>query len=70
MTNLKLWHLKNEMLLANFLANFIGAVVVQKLIVKAETSFPESLFDNRPLFFFDIAFTPCAFIFVTVATLI
>jgi sigma-B regulation protein RsbU (phosphoserine phosphatase) len=70
MTNFKLWHLKNEMLLANFLANFIGAVVVQKLIVKAETSFPESLFENRLLFFFDIAFTPCAFIFVTVATLI
>jgi len=70
MTNFKQWHLKNEMLVANFLANFIGAVLVQKLIVKAETSFPESLFDNPLLFFFDILFTPCAFIFVTVATLI
>jgi sigma-B regulation protein RsbU (phosphoserine phosphatase) len=70
MTNFKLWHLKNEMLVANFLANFIGAVVVQKLIVKAETFFPESLFENRLFLFFDIAFTPCAFIFVTVATLI
>ena len=36
MTNFKLWHLKNEMLVANFLANFIGAVVVQKLIVKGD----------------------------------
>ena len=70
MTTFKHWHLKNEMLVANFLANFIGAVLVQKLIVKAETSFPESLFDNPLLFFFDILFTPCAFIFVTVATLI
>ena len=70
MTKFKLWHLKNEMLVANFLANFIGAVVVQKLIVKAETFFPENLFENRLFLFFDIAFTPCAFAFVTVATLI
>jgi len=42
MTNFKLWRLKNEMLVANFPANFIGAVVLQKLIVKAETLFPVS----------------------------
>ena len=70
MTNFKLWHLKNEMLVANFLANFIGAFLVQKLIVKAESSFPENLFESPGLLFFDIAFTPLAFIFVTVATLI
>ena len=29
MTHFKLWHLKNEMLVANFLANFIGAVVIK-----------------------------------------
>ena len=46
MTNFKLWHLKNEMLVANFLANFIGAFLVQKLIVKAESSFPENLFES------------------------
>ena len=70
MTKFQRWRLKNEMLVANFLANFIGAVVVQKLIVKAGTAFPESLFENPLLLFFDIAFTPCALIFVTVATLI
>ena len=36
MTKFQRWRLKNEMLVANFLANFIGAVVVQKLIVKGD----------------------------------
>jgi len=38
MNKWRLFHLKNEMLAANFLANFIGAVLVQALIVKAELS--------------------------------
>lgn len=70
MTKWKLFHLKNEMLVANFLANFIGAVLVQALIFRAETPFPDSLFENRLVYFFDMAFTPFAFIFVTAITLI
>ncbi|MGB5747345.1 MAG: SpoIIE family protein phosphatase [Desulfobacterales bacterium] len=70
MTKWKLFHLKNEMLVANFLANFIGAVLVQALIFRAETPFPDSLFENRLVYFFDMAFTPLAFIFVTAITLI
>jgi sigma-B regulation protein RsbU (phosphoserine phosphatase) len=70
MTKLKLFHLKNEMLAANFLANFIGAILVQALIFRAETPFPDSLFENRLVYFFDMAFTPFAFIFVTAITLI
>jgi hypothetical protein len=42
MTKFKLLHLKNEMLVANFLANFIGAVLVQALLFRAET--PSRLF--------------------------
>jgi hypothetical protein len=45
MTGWRVFHLKNEMLAANFLANFIGAVLVQSLIVKTEITFPDSLFD-------------------------
>jgi serine phosphatase RsbU (regulator of sigma subunit) len=45
MNKWRLFHLKNEMLAANFLANFIGAVLVQSLIVKTEITFPDSLFD-------------------------
>ena len=70
MTKLKLFHLKNEMLAANFLANFIGAVLVQALIFRAETPFPDSIFESRLVYFFDMAFTPFAFIFVTATTLI
>jgi len=70
MTKLKLFHLKNEMLAANFLANFIGAVLVQALIFTAETPFPDSLFENRFVHLFDLAFTPFAFISVTAINLI
>ncbi len=70
MTKLKYFHLKNEMLIANFLANFIGAVLVQALIFRAETPFPDSLFENRLVYLFDMVFTPFAFIFVTAITLI
>jgi sigma-B regulation protein RsbU (phosphoserine phosphatase) len=70
MTKLKLLHLKNEMLVANFLANFIGAVLVQALIFRAETPIPDSLFENRLAYWFDTVFTPFAFIFVTAITLI
>ena len=70
MTGWRLFHLKNEMLAANFLANLIGAILVQALIFRAETPIPDSLFENRLAYWFDAAFTPFAFIFVTVATLI
>ena len=70
MTKLKLFHLKNEMLAANTLANFIGAILVQALIFRAETPFPDSIFESRLVYFFDMAFTPFAFIFVTAITLI
>ena len=70
MTKLKLLHLKNEMLLANTLANLIGAVLVQALLFKAETPFPQDLFTNRLVYLFDLVFTPLAFIIVIVFTLI
>jgi len=70
MTKLKFFRLKNEMLAANVLANFIGAFLVQGLIFRAETPFPDSLFENRLVYFFDMAFTPLAFLFATTATLI
>ncbi len=70
MTKLKLLHLKNEMLVANFLANFISAELVQTLIFKAEEPLTDSLFENRLVNLFDMAFSPFAFIFVTVITLI
>lgn len=63
-------HLKNEMPAANFLANFVGVVLVQTLIFKAEVPYPHPIYENRLVHFFDMAFTPFAFIFVTALTLI
>ena len=70
MTKLKLFHLKNEMLAANFLANFIAAELVQVLIFKAEDPLTASLFENSFANLFDKAFSPFAFIFVTVLILV
>jgi sigma-B regulation protein RsbU (phosphoserine phosphatase) len=70
MTKLKLLHLKNDMLAANFLANFIAAELVQVLIFKAEDPLTVDLFENSLVNLFDKAFSPFAFIFVTVVTLI
>ena len=70
MSKWKLFHLKNEMLVANFLANFIGAVLVQALLFRAETPYADSLFETRLVYWFDMAFTPFAFIFATATTLI
>jgi hypothetical protein len=70
MTKLKLFHLKNEMLAANFLANFIAAELVQVLIFKAEDPLTASLFENSLVNLFDKAFSPFAFIFVTVLILV
>ncbi|MBT8363295.1 MAG: cell wall metabolism sensor histidine kinase WalK, partial [Deltaproteobacteria bacterium] len=69
MTKFKRFHLKNEMLLANFLANFIAVTFFQVLMFRAEPDPPEHIWQN-PLFeMVDILFTPAAFIFVVVMTL-
>ena len=70
MTGWRLFHLKNEMLAANVLANFIGAELVQSLLFKAEAQVADSLFENRLVYLFDVAFTPFAFILATTITLI
>jgi len=70
MNKWRLFHLKNEMLAANFLANFIGVLLVQTLIVRAETHYPQALFENQIVHFFDIVFGPFVFILATALTLI
>ena len=51
MTKLKLLHLKNDMLAANFLANFIAAELVQVLIFKAEDHESMTTFDTMMMIF-------------------
>jgi len=62
-------HLKNEMLVANFLANFIAVFFVLKVIFGVEP-IPDQIL-NDPIFYWaDSLFAPVAFIFVGVTTLL
>ncbi|MGD2098548.1 MAG: SpoIIE family protein phosphatase [Desulfobacterales bacterium] len=69
MTKLKRYHLRNEMLLANVLANFIAVAFFQVLMFRAEPDPPEYIWQNPVVEMIDILFTPAAFIFVWVMTL-
>jgi sigma-B regulation protein RsbU (phosphoserine phosphatase) len=69
MNKLKLFHLKNEMLVANGIANFMGVFLVSALIHRAEP-FPNELFDNPIIYWTDALFSPFAFSFVFVMTLL
>ena len=69
MTKLKRYHLKNEMLIANMLANLIAVAFFQVLVFRAEPDLPEHIWQNPAVEIIDILFTPAAFIFVWVMTL-
>jgi phosphoserine phosphatase RsbU/P len=70
MTKFRRLHLKNEMLAANFLANFVGVFLVNGLLILAEGKPPMHIWTHPVAFWVDVLFTPFAFIFVTVATLV
>ena len=69
MTKLKLLYLKNGMLFANGIANFIAVFFVQKFIVRAEP-FPDQILENPIFYWTDVIFAPVAFIFVAVVTVL
>ena len=46
MTKLKMFHIRNEMIAANFLANLIGVFFVQILISKADSPIPDHILQN------------------------
>jgi sigma-B regulation protein RsbU (phosphoserine phosphatase) len=70
MTELRRFHLKNEMLGANFLANFVGVFLVNGLLILAEGTPPAIIWTHPVAYWTDALFTPFAFVFVTVATLV
>ena len=70
MTKFKLFHLKNDMLVANFLANFIGVALTKLFLLKTESPVPDELFQNPVFYLIDTAFTPVAFIFVGIMTIL
>jgi len=69
-TKKKLIHLKNEMFVANFLANFIGVFVVNALMYIGEGFINKKLWVHAVPFWIDAFFTPFAFTFVGAMTLL
>ena len=70
MTKLKQFHLKNEMLGANFLANFVGVFLVNGLMIVVEGRSPATVWIHPVAYWVDALFTPFAFVFVTVINLV
>ncbi len=67
MTKSKFFHVKNEMLAANFLANFVGVFFVNRVMSLTEIPVPESA---APIIHrVDMIFNPFAFLFVGIMTL-
>jgi len=69
MNKTKLFYLKNQMLVANGIANFIGVFLAIVLIIRSEP-YPKEFLDNPFIYWTDVLFTPFTFIFVTVMTLL
>jgi sigma-B regulation protein RsbU (phosphoserine phosphatase) len=70
MTRFQRWHLKNDMLSANLLANLIGVILVKVFLLETEGPIPEEFWQNPLTVYFDAAFDPVAFIFVAAMTLL
>ena len=69
MTKFQRFHLKNEMLGANFLANFVGVFFVNSLLLIAEGKPPKYVWAHPVAYWVDALFTPLAFAFVFLMTL-
>jgi len=70
MTRWKLFHLKNEMLVANFLANIIGVFGVNAMMFMTSGMPSKKIWEHPVPYWIDALFTPFAFGFVCVMTLI
>jgi len=68
LTKRKLHHLKSEMLLANFLANFIGVFVVNALLYTGVDFVDKTIWQYALPYWIDVLFAPFAFTFVGVMT--
>ncbi len=69
MTKFKHFRLKNEMLCANFLANFMGVFFVNALLIIAEGKPPKHVWSHPVPYWVDALFSPFAFVVVALATL-
>lgn len=70
MTRFKHFYIKNQMIFANALANIIGVFFANYLLAKGGPPFPEIDWTNPLAKTLDNIFTPCAFSFVAIMTLL
>ncbi|MGD2188094.1 MAG: hypothetical protein PVI71_18330, partial [Desulfobacterales bacterium] len=71
MTKFKQFHLKNEMLVANGLANFVGVFFVNAILYVAEGFPADKQMWQQPIpYWVDALFTPFAFSFVAIMTML
>ncbi len=67
MTKKELLLLKNEMLVANCMANLIGVFLAKIFILGTESPMPDHVFQIPVVDLIDSAFTPFAFLFVGIS---
>ena len=70
MQKIKLIYLKNQMLVANTIANFIGVLLVNTLMLRIQETFAREVLEYPIAHWTDQLFSPFAFSFVTVMTLL
>ncbi|MBW2450683.1 MAG: hypothetical protein JRE92_09710, partial [Deltaproteobacteria bacterium] len=68
MRKIKLIYLKNQMLVANSFANFIGVLVVNTLMELIQETLAKKILESPIAHWTDVLFSPFAFSFVTVMT--
>ena len=66
----KLFHLKNQMFVANGIANFIGVLLANALALTIQEPHPKEFLEYPIVHWTDALFSPFAFSFVTVMTLL
>ena len=70
MRKIKLIYRKNQMLVANSFANFIGVLVVNTLMERIQETVAKGILESPIVRWTDVLFSPFAFSFVTVMTLV
>jgi len=70
MTKIKLIYLKNQMLVANSIANFLGVLLVRTLMSRIQETFAAEILETPIVHWMHALFSPFAFSFVTVMTLL
>ena len=66
----KLFHLKNQMFVANGIANVIGVLLANALALTIQEPYPKGFLEYPIVYWTDALFSPFAFSFVTVMTLL